>query len=257
MKELISDWKSSKRRLLFCAVDDSLIFGPRNGLEHLPSKIESIYKGEPDAVMTYCGPLMEYPDLFKNRNTIVNLSASTVRSNHTRKLPVHSIELAAKLGASSCAFHINLTSPYEAEMISHASRMVERCYELGMPSLGIVYPRREQPSKDPDYDKLKTEKPEQYAELVSHCISVGINIGFSMIKTQYTGNPNSFRSVVSCAGSVPVVVAGGPVLEKTELCGMVTEICNSGAAGICFGRNIFGRNDSLEVIRCIRKILSN
>ena len=64
-------------------------------------------------------------------------------------------------------------------------------------------------------------------------------IGADIVKSYYTGDPDSFRSVVEGCPA-PVVILGG---EKTEDLGRVfTEVYDSlqaGGAGIAIGRNIW------------------
>ena len=60
-------------------------------------------------------------------------------------------------------------------------------------------------------------------EFVKHAARVGSELGVDIVKTNYTGDPDSFKEVVEGA-LVPVVIAGGPKVETDEeLLNMVKE----------------------------------
>ncbi|MEX0921423.1 MAG: hypothetical protein WDZ84_01490 [Rhodovibrionaceae bacterium] len=255
MEELINRWAKSRQRMIICPVDDYLIFGPRGGLESYCEKVMEISEARPDAILTFCGSLIRFKGGLSQTRLIANLSASTVLSNHSRKVPVHSVELAEKLGASACAYHINLTSAYESEMIREGAKVVEACFKRGLKSLGIIYPRREFGGEDPDYEKLKHNELENYVELIRHCVAVGRELGFDVIKSKYTGTAETFTNVASAAPDVPIVIAGGPLLEEEEAIALAIDACSAGAAGVSFGRNVFGRNNSANFIKKLKDSL--
>lgn len=69
---------------------------------------------------------------------------------------------------------------------------------------------------------------------------VGVELGADMIKTFYTGDPESMRLVIENAG-VPVVVLGGPRMDSARdvLQVVYDAVIVAGAAGVAFGTNIW------------------
>ncbi|HET9878430.1 MAG TPA: hypothetical protein VFQ81_03875 [Candidatus Limnocylindria bacterium] len=69
---------------------------------------------------------------------------------------------------------------------------------------------------------------------------VGVELGADMIKTFYTGDPESMRTVIENAG-VPVVVLGGPKMDSARdvLQVVYDAVIVAGAAGVAFGTNIW------------------
>lgn len=69
---------------------------------------------------------------------------------------------------------------------------------------------------------------------------IGVELGADMIKTFYTGDPESMRTVIDNAG-VPVVVLGGPRMESARdvLQVVFDAVIVAGAAGVAFGTNIW------------------
>jgi DhnA family fructose-bisphosphate aldolase class Ia len=136
------------RRTVIVPVDDSLIFGPAGGLERIETKIEKILADPPDAVLAFPGLFRSRVELLSHVGTVVNLTASTVRSAHTRKVQVGAV-------------HVNITSKYEFEMLTILGRVSQACESYGMPLLAIMYPRSEGNGCDNNYDEKKrpTERP--------------------------------------------------------------------------------------------------
>ena len=69
---------------------------------------------------------------------------------------------------------------------------------------------------------------------------IGVELGADIIKTFYTGDPESMRTVIENAG-VPVVVLGGPRMDSARDVLQVVHdaVIVAGAAGVAFGTNIW------------------
>ena len=80
---------------------------------------------------------------------------------------------------------------------------------------------------------------------------MGAELGADIVKTNYTGDPDSFATVVeSCP--VPVVIAGGPRVEsELDLLCMVEGAISSGARGVAIGRNVFQHENPELIVRRI------
>ncbi|MEY9607052.1 DhnA family fructose-bisphosphate aldolase class Ia [Bradyrhizobium japonicum] len=241
--------------IIIAPIDDLLIFGPHGGLENPSSKIRDINEAGVDAILTFCGSLKRNPAAYANVCRFVNLSASTVHSAHTRKVKIHSVEEAIRVGATGIAYHINVTSKYAGEMISAASEVIAEADRFGIPTLGIIYPRGERGGLDNNYDDLKKSDPSAFAGMIAHCTALGADLGFDIIKTMYTDNSEMFRSVVRSADGVPVVIAGGPLDSFENALDKARGALAGGASGISFGRNLFGRSvDLTKLVTEIRRL---
>ena len=73
-------------------VDDSLIAGPTHGLQYLASKLKDVVLGEPNAIIAFAGLVRRYDDVVRPIPVIINLTASTTRSQHTRKVLISTVE---------------------------------------------------------------------------------------------------------------------------------------------------------------------
>ena len=185
----------------------------------------------------------------------MNLTASSSLSFHTKKTLVANVEDALKLGLSGVAVHVNISSKYEAKMMKNLGTISSVCDEFGMPLMALMYPRTESENGDNNYLDIKENEPDEYAKLVRHASRIGVEIGADIIKTQYTGSPETFQTVVeSCAG-IPVLIAGGAKVSVEQALRNANGAVKAGAAGVCFGRNAFNRTDTSSFVKALTCIV--
>ncbi|MDD1767298.1 MAG: fructose-bisphosphate aldolase, partial [Methanomassiliicoccales archaeon] len=121
--------------------------------------------------------------------------------------------------------------------------MTRKCTEWGMPLLVMIYPRGKKIKDSFDVD------------LVKHCARVGAELGADVIKTNYTGDIDSFKEVVKGA-LAPVVIAGGPKMDSDEkLLEMVRDSIYAGGRGVSIGRNVFQHRNVMGITRAISSIV--
>jgi len=136
-------------------------------------------------------------------------------------------------------------------MLKILGTTVREAETFGVPVFAIMYPRCEG-SGDDDYQELRKADPDRYSRLVAHAARIGMELGADVIKTQYTGSPETFERVVEATQPVPVVIAGGPLCSEAETLSAARGAIASGARGVSFGRNVFERNDPSHMLRLLR-----
>lgn len=242
--------------ILVCPIDDLLLSGPINGFENPEYKIKNILSAHPTALLTYYGTIKKYYKELRGVKTIINLSASTTRSLYTRKVLLGTIDSAIRINCNAVAVHINVCSKYASKMIEDAALIIEQAERYEIPTVGILYPRGENSDGSTnEYEFLKKNDPEAYSQIVAHCAQIGVDLGFDLIKTQYTGTIESFKKVIIAAQNTPVVTAGGPLIDENDAILNAVLAYDSGAAGISFARNVFGRENPKEFIVKVRQEL--
>ncbi|HMK21724.1 MAG TPA: hypothetical protein VK466_05280, partial [Terriglobales bacterium] len=79
--------------------------------------------------------------------------------------------------------------------------------------------------------------------------------GADVIKTEYTGDPRTMRTVID-ACPIPILVLGGTRAGSDEDILEVTRgIVASGAAGVFFGRNVFQAENIPGLMQRLRNVL--
>lgn len=244
------------RKAFIVPVDDLLISGADFQFSSYHEKIPLLNEPAIDAVLGFPGVFNQFYDDLKNKPWIINLTTSTIRNNHTNKLRSIAFESAIALGCEAVAVHVNMTSQTEGEMIQNLAIASCECQKYGMPLMAIIYIRKSgDHGGDENYLSLKENDNDEYTRMVAHSCRVAVELGADFIKTNFTGSCESFKKVVYAAGNVPVIIAGGiQVSEETALIN-IRNAMEANAAGICFGRNFFYRDDISTFSKKVRNIL--
>jgi fructose-bisphosphate aldolase / 2-amino-3,7-dideoxy-D-threo-hept-6-ulosonate synthase len=223
-------------------MDHGVSIGPIHGLEDMARIVEDITQGEADAVLVHAG-IAKTVDT-KRLGLVLHLSGATrLTSDPQWKTQVSTIKEALRLGADAISIHINVGSQHEQDMLDRFSHVVDECDEYGVPTLAMMYPRGPGIQNEHSYD------------VVSHAARLGYELGADIVKTNYTGDPDSFRKVVD-AVKVPVLIAGGPKASSDrEALQMISDSLKAGAAGVSIGRNVFQHTDPTKMTMALVDIV--
>jgi DhnA family fructose-bisphosphate aldolase class Ia len=238
-------------RTVVVPFDDAAISGPDQGLRDTLARLREIESTGVDAIMGFRGLLAAYTRDGGRLPFVLNLTASTVLGDHTRKTQVGTVESAAAAGCDAVAVHVNMSAEHEAEMLALLASVARDCDRWGMPLFAITYPRRRRDGIDDNYLDLKYRDRLAYARLIAHSVRIAVELGADVVKTHYTGDAESFAPVVSTALGVPIIVAGGPLLPGDEVLDHTYGAMAAGAAGVCFGRNTYNRTDVASFVRML------
>jgi len=241
--ERIIDRKS--RRTVIVPMDHGLSMGPIAGLEDMAAIINKVAEGGADAVVLHKGIVRAgHRGYGKDVGLIIHLSGSTALGpDPNSKVPVASVEEAVSLGADAVSVHVNVGAANEQDQLRTLGEVAETCATWGIPLLAMMYPRG---------PKVKNQHD---PELVAHAARVGAELGVDIVKTVYTGDPNTFKKVVrGCP--VPIVIAGGPKMETAEdVLKIAYEAMRVGAIGTSIGRNIFQHKNPTAMIKALTRIV--
>ena len=234
----------SDGKTVIVPMDHGVSVGPIEGLEDMRKTVNHVAKGGADAVLVHAG-IAKTVDTTQ-LGLILHLSGATRLTNEPNwKTQVCTVKEAIRLGADAVSVHINVGSEHEQQMLDNFSRILDECDDYGLPVLAMMYPRGP-----------KIEDEHSY-EVVSHAARLGYELGADIVKTNYTGDVESFRNVVNSI-RVPVVVAGGPKVNTvSEGLRMVYESIKAGAAGVSIGRNVFQHRDPSLMTQAIAEIVHN
>lgn len=233
------------KRTVIVPMDHGLTVGPIPGLIDLADAVDKVAEGGANAVLGHMGlPMHGHRGYGRDVGLIIHLSASTsLGPDANHKVLVTAVEDAIRIGADAVSIHVNIGADDEAEMLHDLGRVARRCDLWGMPLLAMMYPRG---------SKVKSEHGVEY---VKHAARIGAELGVDIVKTNYTGSPDTFKEVVKGC-QVPVVIAGGPKMDtEADLLQMVYDAVHAGAAGISIGRNIFQAADPTLLTEKLSKIV--
>ncbi|HDR73695.1 MAG TPA: fructose-bisphosphate aldolase [Methanoculleus sp.] len=220
-------------------MDHGFSLGQIDGLTNMPRIVSEVSKGGANAIVLHKGMVKHgHRKGGRDIGLIVHLSASTsLNPDPNDKVLVCTVEEAIALGADAVSIHINLGAPNESRMIEEAGGIAKECTRWGIPLMVMIYPRGE--GIDP-----------RSPQAIGHCVRVAEELGADLIKTNYTGDPATFRPITEGC-PVPVLIAGGEKTGDLDTLHAIHDAVAAGAAGVCMGRNAFQRSDPAAFVRAI------
>jgi fructose-bisphosphate aldolase/2-amino-3,7-dideoxy-D-threo-hept-6-ulosonate synthase len=233
------------KKTIIVPMDHGVSVGPIKGLVDMPKMINKVADGGANAVLLHKGVIKTgHRGYGRDIGLIMHLSASTAYGpDPNNKVLVTTVEEALKLGADAVSVHINIGAEEEAEMLRKLGKITRNCMEWGMPLLAMMYPRGE---------KIKSEHD---VEVVKLSARVGAELGADIVKTNYTGDIDSFKEVTKGC-PVPIVIAGGPKMDTPlDVLQMVHDANLAGASGTSIGRNIFQHENPTAMCKAISRIV--
>jgi predicted phospho-2-dehydro-3-deoxyheptonate aldolase len=233
-------------KYIIVPLDHGVSSGPIEGIIDLGEAVKMVAEGGATAVVLHKGMAPRVlEDVGGRLGFIMHLSGSTsISSEPDSKVIIATVEEALQLGADAVSIHVNVGSDDDDDMLEDLGAVSSSCREWQVPLLAMMYPRG--PDISDPFD----------VEVVKHVARVGAELGADIVKTNYTGSPETFKEVVSGC-PVPVVIAGGPKAESTsDVLKMVKDAMNAGAMGVSIGRNIFQHSRVANMTRAIARIVT-
>jgi DhnA family fructose-bisphosphate aldolase class Ia len=220
-------------RLAIVPLDHGVHDGPIPGLIDLGGALDFLVAEGVDGVVLHKGMIERYRDRLRTIPVWLHLSASS----HLGRWPLKKVLVAApdeamELGASGVSMHVNLGNEHEPDMLSDLGTVATQCRRLQLPLLAMMYVRHMRFGRVVNVTDFRA---------LAHAARVAAELGASVVKVPYTGDPGSFSTVTSGC-PVPVVIAGGahqPANDPNNVLDMIKGAIEAGAAGISMGRNIF------------------
>jgi fructose-bisphosphate aldolase/2-amino-3,7-dideoxy-D-threo-hept-6-ulosonate synthase len=233
------------RRTIIVPMDHGVTLGPIPGLLDMADMVNKVAEGGANAVLGHIGlPLYGHRKYGRDIGLILHLMGSSVLSpDPNNKVMVMTVEEALVIGADAVSVHINIGAESDPEMLKVLGDVSRQCIRWGMPLVAMMYPRGK---------KVKSEYNVEAVKLASR---IGSELGADIVKTNYTGDIDSFREVVKGCPA-PIIIAGGPKAEtQQEVLQMVWEAIQAGSAGVSIGRNIFQAPNPTKMVRAIYRIV--
>ena len=230
-------------RGVWIPIDHGASDWPVPGLSDVGSLVGALTSSRgPDAILSHRGPLSHHQyDTRENwrGGWVLHLSVSTRHGGEKSDFkvlagePSNVVVSALERGAVGVSVQVNLGNENEGEMLEFLASVSDECHFLGVPLLGMIYPRGS------NLNVLEGDE----TEAVAHAARIGWELGCDVVKVPWTGSIESFQQVTSSV-PIPVLVSGGP--KQNDFKAVVRTVraaMAAGAGGVCMGRQIFSDSD--------------
>ncbi|MDR0893785.1 MAG: hypothetical protein LBN06_00550 [Prevotellaceae bacterium] len=228
-------------KMLCVPLDHGITMSEISHLAKFKNAVNTIIANGASSIVVHKGMVRFLPPL-NNTGLIVHLSASTEKHKPVHKVIICEVAEAVSIGADAVSIHINLGNEYEKLMLADFARISKDCQTYGMPLLAMMYIR------DNDNKGIAN------ISSAKHSIRIASELGADIVKIDSNWNCEELSSIIKDA-LIPVVVAGGDILERGEFYRRTADLMNCGIFGVSFGRNIFMSEKPAETMANLAKIV--
>jgi class I fructose-bisphosphate aldolase/fructose-bisphosphate aldolase/2-amino-3,7-dideoxy-D-threo-hept-6-ulosonate synthase len=233
-------------RAVVVAVDHGLYSWPVAGLEDRAGLVAPMCEAGADGVIASYGTLRACGDAFAGATRILKLDLTTLTLGgyaDTEFALAWTVEDALRLGAEAVLTLVQLGTPFELSTLRAAARVAADAHATGIPYVCEILPYGSERFPDPSAPDAVAAAARTAAEL-----------GASIVKTSMPSPPGAIEAACSC--SVPVLVAGGELQDDREALFAATgRAIEAGAAGVAYGRNVWGSADPAGTVRRLVEIV--
>lgn len=243
MRRMARVLQGPSRRCLILPMDHGPWIGPVKGIDRPLEITRQAMRGGASALLIGPGfARLVMEEMRPETALILRVSITPgLAPEATQESPVATLETALRLDADAVAASIFFGRGGEVAMMRYMGTLAEECGRYGMPLLAEMIP-----PADTMYQP----------EAIAHAARIGWELGADLVKTTYCGEPEAFRDVVRST-PIPIVVAGGPAKDEREedLLNSVRAMVEAGAAGIAFGRRVWGAPDPEALIAKLHAVI--
>ena len=206
--------------------------------------------GGANVIMMSKGMIRVAAEAFSPTTSLALLLSASASPDGDRPeiVQIADVEEALRSGADAVVLFTALGGDTEAGMIEILASVGRECAILGMPFIAEA----EFPTTYATVEELK----QQYGfEYLRRNVRLCAELGADIVKTNWPGDVESFARCVEAANGVPVVLAGGSLLEDAELLARMEQAVQAGAIGCSVGRNIFMHRNPEAITRALSRVI--
>jgi len=243
-------------RALVVAFDHALVLGPIPGTEDALGQIGRFVEAGVDAILLNLGLIRQFVQSPLNvaiPSLIARIDWTTVWAvmrdggkGELRSSLIARPEEALRHGADAVLTYLVVgtgDADFEARETARNAEVARECERVGIPMIVECLARGKQVQNpgDPKWLNLHTR--------------MAVELGADAVKTDYSGDPESMRSVVQQC-PVPIFVLGGSRQSSDQdALEVVRGVVSAEAAGVLFGRNVFQSDNMQAFLQQARAIL--
>lgn len=224
-----------------------------NGLNVLPELnntsevLTKCVEGGIDAILTTYGIATTFQKELKNIGLILRADGGTsyLAKTYDKSMEViYSIEDAIRIGADAVLCMGFPGANNEDVTLKGVVKLVSEATQWNFVVGAEMLPR----GFDRDDDARTPEN------IASAC-RIGAELGADFIKTEYTGDVESFKKVIEGCYKPVLVLGGGKTKSEKDLLQMIKDAMEAGAKGVIIGRNIWRHKTPDKLVKAIVSIV--
>lgn len=227
-------------RTVVVALDHGSVAGPIAGIEEPVRVFNACVEGGADALLTTRGFVKATAGLWRRSSSLIlKLTGGfTLLGGGYEEEMISSPETALFYGASAAAVTVKFGHPREGKFIKQASLAADNCVRWGLPLLIEVLPTTREGKIDS-------------AEAARLAARAAQEIGADLVKTAYTGDPDSFHRLVDGCPAPVLILGGERKNDIEELFTAIHQALDAGAVGVAMGRSIWQQGRTQTMVEAV------
>ncbi|MCM3761977.1 fructose-bisphosphate aldolase [Alkalihalobacillus oceani] len=232
-------------RLLAVAVDQATARGIFNELMPIARKISEIAEAKPDAMTMHKGIADTCFHEHVGKTSLIFKASTFSPWQPNSDVQVATVEEALRYGADAISMGCIVGGEDNQEQLHNLAALAGEAHAYGLPVVAHIYPRG---------SLIPAEEKSDWRH-TAYAVRAGAEVGVDIVKTKYTGDPETFHKVVASTPA-KVVVAGGDIGSKIDdYFQMVYDVIDAGGTGITFGRIVWNRENPTAVVKAFKHII--
>lgn len=232
-------------KLLGITIDHPVARGLFQGLVPIRETIQKIVEAQPDSLTMHKGIAQNCFAPHAGQVALILKLSSFSPYQPTYDTVVSDVEEGVRLGADAVSMGLILCGDHQPEQLRALGKMTKDAESCGMPVVAHIYPKGEAVAKD----------KQTYWENLRYCVRAGAELGVDLIKTSYSGDPESFAKVVEGCPTRVVVAGGDHCKTAKEFLSMTRDIMDAGAAGVTYGRFVWEYAEPQKLIKALAAVI--
>lgn len=233
-------------RSLTMAIDHHFFTDQTSGIDRAAKMIPELHEAGLDAVLVTKGLAKMYAKELKDVGVYLRVDiAHPIYSSTVSKVnPIATIEDALALGVEGIVCMTFPGSEQEYETHRFTSELAEQADRWNLVLLVETLP----------YNYLGSTPESNSPQAIASAARIGVELGADIIKTRLTGTAED-RQIIEQTKK-PVLVLGGPhTTDKESFFSFIEHSIQSGAKGVAIGRNIWGDESPLGMVKALNQII--
>lgn len=228
------------------AMDHGANFKVLPALKDIGKIIRETAAAGADAFLSTVGMADKFGDCFLGKGIILRLDGGvSCLSKPGKAMQITATpEDALRLGADAVITMSFPGSTFENEVLSNLARTTLACHSWNLPVTAEALPRGFE--KSDDY---------RTPENITFACRQAVELGADIIKTEYTGDMESFKELTQSVYAPVVILGGAKKVPERELLQEIKDAVDAGGAGVAMGRNIWGHENPARYAAAIAKLI--
>lgn len=249
-------FNAESKRIVLITMDHGICISPMEEISDPAAVVRQIVEGGADAMLLTPGVArLAYRELMGSNTSLmvrIDGTATSIGPDLTNDELIYSVEGALRMGADAVATFGVIGVEREAQLSRKIGQVAEACERWGMPMLTEMVPPE---ILEHQFAAKEKRRWPSDPEIVKYSARVAAELGTDIVKGYYTGDKDTFRSVIEYC-PVPYVILSGPASDDPGVfLSFIRDAMDCGAAGVSVGRNVWTYKNPTAMTKAICQIV--